>query len=104
MQKSEVIHTRVSPEVKAECDYIFSQLGITTSYAISLFLSQVSLKKGIPFDVVLPEKEDLVAFAENVNSVDSGKPSEKAKEIMRLYADDIIDYETAEFAIMRLHS
>ena len=39
MQKTEVIHTRVSPEVKAECDYIFSQLGITTSYAISLFLS-----------------------------------------------------------------
>ena len=49
MQKTEVIHTRVSPEVKAECDYIFSQLGITTSYAISLFLSQVSLRKGIPF-------------------------------------------------------
>lgn len=103
MQKSSLIHTRVSPEIKQECDYIFSKLGITTSYAITLFLNQVSLRKGIPFDVALPEKEDLVAFAENVSTVDSGKPSEKAKEIMKLYADGIIDFETAEFAILRLH-
>ena len=104
MQKSEVIHTRVSPETKAECDYIFSQLGITTSYAISLFLSQVSLRKGIPFEIALPEKEDLVSFAENVSSVDAGKPSDKAKQIMKLYDDGVIDFETAEFAIMRLHN
>ena len=104
MQKSEIVHTRISPETKAECDYIFSKLGITTSYAITLFLNQVSLRKGIPFDVVLPEKEDLVSFAENVSSVDAGKPSEKAKQIMRLYADGIIDFETAEFAINRLHT
>ena len=104
MQKTEIVHTRVSPETKAECAYIFSKLGITTSYAITMFLNQVSLRKGIPFDIVLPEKEDLVAFAENVNSVDAGKPSEKAKQIMRLYDDGIIDFETAEFAIMRLHN
>ena len=103
MIKSEIVHTRVSPEIKAECDYIFNKLGITTSYAITLFLNQVSLRKGLPFDVVLPEKEDLVKFAENVSSVDAGKPSDKAKQIMKLYEDGIIDYETAEFAIMRLH-
>ena len=104
MRKTEIVHTRVSPETKAECDYIFSKLGITTSYAITLFLNQVSLRKGLPFEVVLPEKEDLVSFAENVSSVDAGKPSEKAKRIMKLYEDDIIDYETAEFAIRRLHN
>lgn len=103
MQKSAIVHTRISPEVKQECDYIFSKLGITTSYAITLFLNQVTLKKGIPFDIILPEKEDLVSFAENVSSVDSNKPSSKAKAIMKLYDDGIIDYETAEFAIMRLH-
>ena len=57
MQKSSIVHTRISPEVKQECDYIFSKLGITTSYAITLFLNQVTLRKGIPFDVVLPKKE-----------------------------------------------
>ena len=103
MQKSSIVHTRISPEVKAECDYIFQRLGITTSYAITLFLNQVTLKKGIPFDVTLPEKEDLVSFAENVSSVDADKPSDKAKRIMKLYEEGIIDFETAEFAIMRLH-
>lgn len=104
MQKSSIVHTRVSPNIKQECDYIFTKLGITTSYAITLFLNQVSLRKGIPFDVTLPEKEDLVSFAENVSSVDSNKPSVKAKQIMKLYEDGLIDFETAEFAIMRLHA
>ena len=104
MKKTEIVHTRISPETKAECDYIFSKLGITTSYAITMFLNQVSLRKGIPFEIVLPEKENLVEFAENVSSVDAGKPSEKAKQIMKLYDDGVIDLETAEFAIMRLHN
>lgn len=104
MKKSEIVHTRVLPETKAECDYIFNKLGITTSYAITMFLNQVVLRRGMPFDLVLPEKEDLVSFAENISSVDAGKPSEKAKQIMRLYDEGIIDLETAEFAIRRLHN
>lgn len=104
MQKTEIVHTRISPETKARCDYIFNKLGITTSYAITMFLNQVSLRNGIPFEIALPEKEDLVAFAENTSSVDAGKPSEKAKQIMKLYDDGIIDLETAEFAIRRLHN
>ena len=104
MQKSEIVHTRISPETKEQCDFIFNKLGITTSYAITMFLNQVVLRKGIPFDIALPEKEDLVAFAENVSSVDAGKPSEKAKKIMHLYDDGVIDLETAEFAIRRLHN
>ena len=104
MQKTEIVHTRISPETKAECDYIFAKLGITTSYAITMFLNQVTLRKGMPFDLVLPKKEDLVSFAENVSSVDAGKPSEKAKQIMRLYDDGVIDLDTAEYAIRRLHN
>ena len=54
-------------------------------------------------NILSPEKEDLVSFAENVSSTGAGKPSEKAKQIMRLYDDGLIDYETAESAIRRLH-
>ena len=101
MAKTETVHTRVTTDVKNECEYIFSKLGITTSYAITLFLNQVALRKGLPFDVVLPETEDLVEFAINVSSVDAGKPTEKTIQIMRLYEEGIIDLETAEFAIRR---
>lgn len=52
----------------------------------------------------MPEKEDLVSFAENVSSVSAGKPSKKAKEIMRLYADGVIDFKTAESEIRKLHN
>ena len=52
----------------------------------------------------LPEKEDLVSFAEIVSSVGGGKPSEKAKQIMKLYDDGVIDFETAEALIMKLHN
>jgi hypothetical protein len=61
-------------------------------------------KQEIVYTRISPEKEDLVSFAENVSSVAAGKPSDKAKQIMKLYADGVIDFETAEFAIMRLHN
>lgn len=104
MQKTSIVHARISPNIKKECDAIFEKLGITTSYAITMFLNQVAIRKGIPFAIALPKKEDLVSFAENISSVDSNLPSEKAKQIMKLYEDGIIDFETAEFAVMRLHA
>lgn len=103
MQKTEIVHTRISPETKKECEVIFNKLGITTSYAITMFLNQVALRKGFPFEITLPENEDLVEFAINTSSVDAGKPSKKAQQIMELYADGLIDYETAESAICKLH-
>ena len=102
MEKTEIVHTRVSPETKKACEEIFKELGITTSYAISLFLNQVRIRKGIPFDIALPE-EDLVAFAENVSVTGAKPPSEEAKIIMRLYDEGIISLETAEQAIRKLH-
>ena len=103
MEKSSIVHTRVNPEVKEECEKIFTSLGITTSYAISIFLNQVRLVGGFPFDIVLPKKENNVEFAINISRVDAGKPSDKAIEIMKLYDEGKIDLETAEFAINRLH-
>ena len=45
---------RISPEVKYEADSILSRLGITTADAINLFLNQVILRGGLPFEVRLP--------------------------------------------------
>ena len=79
-------------------------MGITTSYAITLFLNQVKLRRGLPFEIAIPEKQDdLVFFVENINSVDNKKPSPEAKQIMKLYSDELIDLETAEKAIRKLH-
>ncbi|MCL2153353.1 MAG: type II toxin-antitoxin system RelB/DinJ family antitoxin [Oscillospiraceae bacterium] len=54
MAKTDTIHMRVSPEVKSEADSILSLLGITTADAINIFLNQVILRGGLPFEVRLP--------------------------------------------------
>jgi addiction module RelB/DinJ family antitoxin len=54
MSKSASIYTRVEPEVKEQAEQILSKLGIPVAGAINLFLHQVVLRKGIPFNVSLP--------------------------------------------------
>ena len=56
MPKSAIIQTRIDPSVKNKALKIFSKLNITMSEAITLFLTQVSLRKGIPFDIKVPNK------------------------------------------------
>ena len=48
-------------------------------------------------------KEDIVAFAIMINSIDGGEPSKEAIKIMRLYEKDLISFEEAEKQIMKLH-
>lgn len=54
MSKTAIITTRVEPELKANADQILSQLGMTTAQAISMFLKQVELNRGLPFTPRLP--------------------------------------------------
>jgi DNA-damage-inducible protein J len=56
MPKSSSVYTRVEPEIKVQAEQVLSELGIPMANAINLFLRQVVLQKGIPFDVKLPQK------------------------------------------------
>ncbi|HED06496.1 MAG TPA: type II toxin-antitoxin system RelB/DinJ family antitoxin [Ignavibacteria bacterium] len=56
MPKSAVIQARIDPSVKTKAQKILSKLNISMSEAISLFLTQVSLNKGIPFEIKIPNK------------------------------------------------
>jgi DNA-damage-inducible protein J len=46
----------MEPELKAEVENLFRRLGLTTTEAINIFYNQVQLRKGLPFNVVLPNK------------------------------------------------
>ena len=48
------IQIRTDSKVKAAADSIFNNLGITMSDGINIFLRQVNLHGGFPFDVKLP--------------------------------------------------
>ena len=54
MAKTAVIQARIDPDVKNNAQNVLSQLNITMSEAISIFLTQVSLNRGIPFDIKIP--------------------------------------------------
>ena len=51
-----MITTRVDPDLKADAEKVLRKLGISTTEAINLFLSQVRLRRGLPFDVKIPNK------------------------------------------------
>ena len=53
------VFTRVDPETKEEAEKILSQLGIPMSNAIGMFLKQVVLHRGIPFEMKLPSTTPL---------------------------------------------
>lgn len=54
MCKTTVITARADSALKTGTDAIFSDLGITTAQAITMFLKQVEMHKAIPFELKLP--------------------------------------------------
>ena len=73
MSKTTTITIRVDPKVKKEAETTLHKLGLTTSQAVSLFLRQVSLARGLPFAVLLPDNEnseDETPNAETLAAID----------------------------------
>lgn len=104
MMRNDVIHVRVSDELKANVESILNDLGITLSYAVNMYLKQIEAKRGIPFDVVLPSQEkskEIEILAKAINLTGGKEVSTYANRILNLYAQDLIDYETAVFALGR---
>jgi DNA-damage-inducible protein J len=52
------VRARINRNLKTESEKVLRQLGLSTTEAIRLFLTQVSMRRGLPFDVVLPGSED----------------------------------------------
>ena len=64
MGKTSSVRARIEPELKGKAEHIFQQLGLTTTQAITLFYKQVELKKGLPFDVAIPNEITRKTFSD----------------------------------------
>ena len=64
MTKTAYIAARIEPKLKKSAEGVLSKLGVTTTEAITIFMQQVVLRKGLPFDVRIPNTETRAAFAE----------------------------------------
>ncbi len=56
MAKETTVRARIDGDLKTEAEEILHQLGMTTSQAINIYFAQIVLRKGMPFDVKIPDK------------------------------------------------
>ncbi len=82
MAKSATVRARIEPELKAEVETLFHQLGLSTTEAINIFYNQVQLRKGLPFNVVIPNKNTEKIFKDT----DAGKNLVRCESV-----DDMFD-------------
>jgi DNA-damage-inducible protein J len=54
MAKSKMIRARVEPGLKHQAEAVLDKLGMTPTEAITLFYKQVTLYRGLPFPVRMP--------------------------------------------------
>jgi len=64
MAKSEMIRARVDPALKHEAEAVLGRLGMTPTEAITLFYKQVTLYRGLPFPVRIPNAATRKALRE----------------------------------------
>jgi len=61
---TEPTNLRLDPKAKAEAYAVFKQIGLKPAQAVNLFLHQVVLQGGIPFDIKIPNAETREAITE----------------------------------------
>jgi len=77
MKKSSTIRARMEPDLKDKAEHIFRKLGLSTTQALTLFYKQVELRKGLPFEVAIPNETTLRTFEDT----DSGRNMVLCKDV-----------------------
>ncbi|NLF85872.1 MAG: type II toxin-antitoxin system RelB/DinJ family antitoxin [Lentisphaerae bacterium] len=54
MSRTTTVRARIEPDLKSEVEELLTHLGVTTTEAITMFFSQIRLRKGFPFPVEMP--------------------------------------------------
>ena len=64
MAKTDILHIRIEPSVKQRSEETLKDLGLSITEAINVFLNQVILNDGIPFEIKKPRynKETIQAI------------------------------------------
>jgi len=67
MVKNETLHIRVNGNVKANAENTLKMLGVSISEAVNMFLCQIPLVGGLPFDVKIPDAPESVFIRDNAD-------------------------------------
>ncbi len=70
MAKTDMIRARVEPKVKRGAEAVFKTLGLSPTEALTLFYKQVTLRRGLPFAVKIPNLETREAMRQALEGED----------------------------------
>lgn len=88
MSKTETLHIRVEPELKANVEATLNQLGLTTADAVNMFLKQITLTGGLPFEVKLPRyNAETEAAMKESDDILKGKTGAKPQSVDGFFKD-----------------
>ena len=94
MARTANVFARVEPELKEQAESVLDQLGIPMSNAVGMFLRQIVLQKGIPFEMKLPRTAPLtygsLTKEQFDKEIEKGMSDVKAG---RVYSSDAIEAE-----------
>ncbi len=83
MAKTATIQTRVDPKIKKSAQNILNTLNISMSEAISMYLSQITLHKGIPFEIKIPNR----ITAQTLKKSEEGKELHRVSNVDELFEE-----------------
>jgi DNA-damage-inducible protein J len=59
-----IVKSRVEPGLKADAELVLEELGLSVSDVIRLTLRQIVARRGLPFDVKIPNEVTIAAIKE----------------------------------------
>ena len=83
MAKTARVQARIEEKLRDEVEPILTSLGLSLTNAITIFLKQVKLKKGLPFPVILPNAQTRKV----IEDADKNIGTKKFKTTKNLFAD-----------------
>jgi len=81
MNKSATVRARIEPHLKREAEGMLDKLGLSATQAITLFYRQIILRKGLPFNVVIPN----ATTQRTLESTDAGKDIVVCKDVDEMF-------------------
>lgn len=81
MAKGTFVQARIDPNIKAQARSVLDKLGISMSEAIGVYIRQIVLQQGIPFELKLPNQTTLQAVKQLES--DKGVTFDNADELFR---------------------
>jgi DNA-damage-inducible protein J len=81
MSKDIQINIRLESHLRDEAEKVLGKLGVSLGEAVKIFLNQVVLHNGFPFEIKIPNQETINAFKQTEHDKDKLKTYDSPKEL-----------------------